>query len=101
MLADVQRESDQRGARGGDMPRMPAREQTRLPEPSISVTLADTMRAIPREDAGWRLRPPKLDRQPSLLVCMCLAAREAATAPRERSHKKYSPISPDVGMSAV
>jgi len=45
------------------------------------------MRATPREDVGWRLCPPKLDRQPSFFVWTYLAAWKAAAAPRERDHK--------------
>src|SRR5262249_52057429 len=37
-----------------------------------------------RGNADWRLCLPKLDRQSSLLVWTCLAARAAAAAPRAR-----------------
>ena len=59
------------------------------------------MRTTPRGDTGWRLRPPKLDRQPSLCVCMCLTDREAAAAPHERGIKKYSAIPPNSEMGTV
>src|SRR5262245_8112435 len=59
------------------------------------------MRTTPREDEGWRLRPPKLDRQPSLFVWTYLAVWKAAAAPRERGHKKYGPIPPGIGMDTV
>src|SRR5262249_34079966 len=85
----------------GEGPRASTRGQTSLPLPSISDTLSDAMRATPRGDTGCRLRPPKLDRQPSLLVCMCPTDREAAAAPHERDTKKYRPITPNAEMGTV
>jgi hypothetical protein len=37
---------------------------------------------------GWRLCPPKLDRQPLLFACALLAVCEAAATPLERGDKK-------------
>jgi hypothetical protein len=59
-----------------------------LPQRVISGSVINTMRVTPREDAGLRLCPWKLDRQPSLFAYALLAVREASAAPLERGNKK-------------
>jgi hypothetical protein len=59
-----------------------------MPQRGISGRMINTMRVTPRDDAGWRLCPRKLDRQPSLFACALLAVRETSAAPRARGNKK-------------
>src|SRR5262245_59664668 len=73
----------------GEGSRASTTEQARLPPPSTSGTLSDTMRSTPRGDMGWQLCPPKLDCQPFLFVYTCLEAREATAFHHKRNYKKY------------
>ena len=62
-----------------------------LPQRVISGSVINTMRVTPREDAGWRLCPRKLDRQPSLF-CLCSSGstRGLCRSSRKRQQKKRS-----------
>jgi hypothetical protein len=59
------------------------------------------MRITPRDYVGWRLRPWKLDRQPSLFACALLAVCEASAAPLERGNKKRSLTHADTSMGRL
>jgi hypothetical protein len=73
---------------------MAHRGEDGLPAWDIPIMLIDAMRVTPRGHAGWRLRPPKLDRQPLFIAYLLVKLEPRPLCSLQATKRRSTTIPP-------